>query len=231
VLLACSLGMSGTSEASVRSRMIAGRDPLRSDSAPFPTAALSEPCGHSREDAGPCPAGQPGATPTDPAEPDRPKVAPYGLSWGPQTEVPKPSMADREGNITALIYFRDRSPANGRDTDRVVLEVCKDEGLQQVIWLSRSLSGAELQARHAAILQDGVRRHGNPRKGDASGTVVWPAARTLLGVRTSAGGERRLLMVSRGEHYAGCSATHEVLTGHPASVHASGLLDSEGDGR
>jgi hypothetical protein len=231
LLLACSLGMGGTSEASGQSCMIPGRFPLRSGFMPFPTVAAPEPCGYSLGHAGPCRVGQSGSTAMDTPEPAKPGEAPFGLSWGPLTEVPKPSMVDREGNITALIYFHDRPPSTGRDTDRVVLEVCKDEGLQQVIWLSRPLSDAELQVRHAAILQEGVRRHGTPREGDAPGTVAWPAARIFLSVRTSASEERRLLMVSQGERYTGCSATHEAMTGHSAGVHASRLLNPESDGR
>ena len=231
LLLACSLGMGGTSEASGQSCMIPGRFPLRSGFMPFPTVAAPEPCGYSLGHAGPCRVGQSGSTAMDTPEPAKPGEAPFGLSWGPLTEVPKPSMVDREGNITALIYFHDRPPSTGRDTDRVVLEVCKDEGLQQVIWLSRPFSDVELPARYAAILQEGVQRHGTPREGDAPGTVAWPAARTFLAVRTSASGDRRLLMVSQGGRYAGCSATHEAMTGHPAGVHASRLLDPEGDRR
>lgn len=157
--------------------------------------------------------------------------APWGLSWGPVTEVPRPSMVDREANITALTYFRDHAFVPGPDTDEVILEVCRDEGLQQVIWLSRPLTSAELQIRHAAIRREGVRRHGEPREGTAPGTVVWPGSRTILAVRTSPSGERRLVMVSQGERYAGCSATHEAMTGHPAAVHASKLLGPEDTGQ
>jgi hypothetical protein len=76
--------------------------------------------------------------------------APFGLSWGPVDTVPKPSMVDREANITALTYFHDRPLAAGIDTDEVILEVCRDEGLQQVIWLSRALRG-HLPGGRAAV--------------------------------------------------------------------------------
>ena len=48
--------------------------------------------------------------------------APYGLAWGPVTEVPRPTLVDREANITALIYFQGQAPALGErpriDRDR-----------------------------------------------------------------------------------------------------------------
>ena len=150
--------------------------------------------------------------------------APFGLAWGPVTTVPKPSMVDREANITALIYLHDRPLASGADTDRVILEVCRDEGLQQVIWLSRPLSETELPSRYEAIYQEGVRRYGQPQGESASATVSWPSGRALLAVRKTIPGERRLAMIARGDRYEACSATHQAATGHPASLHASTLI-------
>ncbi|GEP08877.1 threonyl-trna synthetase [Methylobacterium gnaphalii] len=155
--------------------------------------------------------------------------APLGLSWGPVTEVPKPSMVDREANVTALIYLHDRPLAAGADTDRIILEVCKDEGLQQVIWLSRPLSEAETPSRYEAIYREGVRRYGQPLSQAQTETVAWPGGRALLAVRRTLPGERRLLMVSRGSRYAACSDTHRAATGHPASLHASTLLTGGAD--
>jgi len=149
--------------------------------------------------------------------------APLGLSWGPVTDVPKPSMVDREANVTALIYLHDRPLAAGADTDRVILEVCRDEGLQQVIWLSRPMSEAELPARFDAIYREGVRRLGQPRTDDASGDVLWSSGQVFLTVRATAG-ERRLAMVSRGPRYGPCSVAHEAATGHPASAHGARLV-------
>lgn len=53
--------------------------------------------------------------------------APFGFSWGPVDKVPRPSLATRDENITRLTYFRDRLPPNElRDTEEIVLEVCKN---------------------------------------------------------------------------------------------------------
>ncbi len=144
--------------------------------------------------------------------------------WGPVDTVPKPSMVDREANITALTYFHDRPLAAGIDTDEVILEVCRDEGLQQVIWLSRPLSEAELPSRY------------EPSTGRACGGMVsrkpcrvprllsWPSGRALLAVRKAVPGERRLTMLARGDRYESCSVAHQGATGHPASRHASDLI-------
>ena len=131
--------------------------------------------------------------------------APFGLSWGPVDTVPKPSMVDREANITALTYFHDRPLAAGIDTDEVILEVCRDEGLQQVIWLSRPLSEAELPSRYEAIYREGVRRYGQPQTEPGAETVSWPSGRALLAVRKAVPGERRLTMLARGDRYEACS--------------------------
>lgn len=150
--------------------------------------------------------------------------APLGLAWGPVSEVPKPSMVDREANVTALIYLHDLPIAAGADTDRVILEVCKDEGLQQVIWLSRPLSDAELPGRYDAIYREGVRRHGQPQTDNVLGDALWSSGQVFLTVRKATAGERRLAMVSRGPRYASCSVAHETATGHPATVHGAALL-------
>ena len=158
--------------------------------------------------------------------------APFGLAWGPVTDVPRPSMIDREANVTALTYLHDKPIASGADTDRVILEVCRDEGLQQVVWLSRPLSAAELPARYDAILREGTRRNGPPRSDTRSETVAWPNGRTLLAVGKPGPGGSRLVMLSRGERYDACSRAHASTTGHPANVHAGRLIDGEdGDPR
>jgi hypothetical protein len=152
--------------------------------------------------------------------------APFGLSWGPVTTVPKPSMADREANITALFYFHGQPPASGPDTQQVVLEICRDEGLQQVIWVSRNFPEAELPARYEPIYQEGVRRHGEPVKDSRSEIVVWPGGHTLLAIRSVEGGRKRLIMIAIGDQYEKCSAAHEADVGHPATVHTSALLEA-----
>ena len=106
--------------------------------------------------------------------------APFGFSWGPVDKVPRPSLATRDENITRLTYFRDRLPPNElRDTEEIVLEVCKNEGLQQIIWISRLLSETQERDRVQAILAEGMRRYGEPEISER-GVVSWSAGRTLL---------------------------------------------------
>ena len=63
--------------------------------------------------------------------------APFGFSWGPLDRVPTPSLATRHDDVTLLIYRRDRLPSEElRDTEEIVLQICKEEGLQQVVWIS-----------------------------------------------------------------------------------------------
>lgn len=102
--------------------------------------------------------------------------------------------------------------------------MCKDEGLQQVIWLSRPLSDAELPGRYDAIYREGVRRHGQPQTDNVLGDALWSSGQVFLTVRKATAGERRLAMVSRGPRYASCSVAHETATGHPATVHGAALL-------
>ena len=91
--------------------------------------------------------------------------APFGLSWGPGDGLcPKPSMADREANITALLYFHGQPPASGPGTQQVILEICRDEGLQQVIWVGQPFPETELAARYEPIYREGVQRYGEPMK-------------------------------------------------------------------
>ena len=93
-------------------------------------------------------------------------------------------MADREANITALFYYHGRPPASGPNTQQVILEVCRDEGLQQVIWVSQPSPEAELTARYEPIYQEGVRRYGEPVKDRRPETVVWPGGHTILAARS-----------------------------------------------
>jgi uncharacterized protein RhaS with RHS repeats len=89
--------------------------------------------------------------------------APFGFSWGPVDKIPRPSTAAREGNVTLLVYQRDQLFLTElRDTEEIVLEVCKKEGLQQIVWISRLLSAAEEHDKFEAILAEGMRRYGKP---------------------------------------------------------------------
>ncbi|WP_236960218.1 threonyl-trna synthetase [Methylobacterium durans] len=142
--------------------------------------------------------------------------------------VPRPSMVDREGNITALFYFHDRPLAAGSMTQEVVLEVCQDEGLQQVIWVSQSFPEAEVASRYGAIYREGVERYGLPQDDPRPDTVVWPGGRTLLALRSVSGDQKRLIMISTGDRYERCSDAHVAATGHRASLHTTSLLDPAG---
>ena len=150
--------------------------------------------------------------------------APFGLSWGPVDTVPKPSMVDREANITALTYFHDRPLAAGIDTDEVILEVCRDEGLQQVVWVGLPMSGETLARTRRAIHDEGVRRYGEPKVGGTADSEVWPSGRALLASREAADGNRELVMTAVGPGYAACSGTHHAETGHPAGTHMADLV-------
>ena len=87
--------------------------------------------------------------------------APFGFSWGPVDKVPTPSLATREDNITLLMYRRDRLPSDElRDTEEIVLEVCKKKGLQQIVWISQFLSASEEHDKLESILAEGTRRYG-----------------------------------------------------------------------
>ena len=105
-----------------------------------------------------------------------------------------------------------------------MLEVCREEGLQQVIWLSRALDEPELTAAYAAIYREGVQRHGLPQAGSYALMVDWPSARTTLAVREVRAQSRQLVMTITGESYAACSERHRAEAGHPASEHVSKLL-------
>ena len=104
--------------------------------------------------------------------------APFGLSWGPVVKVPKPSLATREDNLTVLVYRGDRVPNEVPDTEEVVLGVCKNEGLQQVIWISRFFSSAELNEKLEAVLAEGTRRYGRAEISE-QGIISWNAGRTF----------------------------------------------------
>lgn len=145
-----------------------------------------------------------GAALAEPAEGE----APFGLAWGPMDRVDKPSLVDREANLTGLYYFHDRPLASGPDTVEVVLVVCREQGLQQVVWVGRPLDGSAYDTAHEAIRREGVRRYGEPRPGPVPGSLVWPSGRTFLATRTLPDGARELVMSASGPDYAACSENH-----------------------
>ncbi len=153
--------------------------------------------------------------------------APFGFAWGPTTKVPRPSNIEREANLTALFYPRGWDPATGPATSEVILVVCRDEGLQQVVWVGLPMAGATLERTRQAIHAEGVRRYGEPGSGATSDSEVWPGGRALLASREVAGGHRELVMTSFGPDYAACSKTHRTETGHPAGTHMADLIGTD----
>lgn len=160
------------------------------------------------------------------ADPDAPgQGAPFGLSWGPVSTVPRPSRAEREANLTALHYPRGWPPATGPGTAEVVLVVCRDVGLQQVVWVGLPLTMEEIPVARRAIHDEGVRLYGEPLKGLAPDAEVWPGGRALLATREVAGGKGELVMTAFGPGYVACSDTHRTETGHPAGAHVGDLIE------
>ena len=152
------------------------------------------------------------------------QFAPFGFSWGPVDKVPRPSFATRDGNVTLLVYRRDRLPPNElRDTEEIVLEVCKNEGLQQIVWMSRLLSDTEEHDKVQAILAEGMRRYGEADISE-QGIVNWSAGRTVMARTSDEQGLHRIIMVSTGPGYDACSQEH----GHPLSDHWMKLLPNHG---
>lgn len=150
--------------------------------------------------------------------------APFGLAWGALDRVEKPSMVDREANLTGLYYFRDRPLASGPDTVEVVLVVCREQGLQQVVWVGRPLDDSAYATALETIRREGVRRYGEPRPGPAPGSLVWSSGRAILATRTLPDGTRGLVMSASGPDYAACSDSHRTATGHPAGAHVADLI-------
>ncbi|ACK81975.1 hypothetical protein [Methylorubrum extorquens] len=163
-----------------------------------------------------------------PAEEAPTGEAPFGLAWGAVAEVPRPIKVEREANLTALYYPRGWGPAIGPATAEVVLVVCRDEGLQQVVWVGLPLSGEALARMRRAIHDEGVRRYGEPDPGGTRDSEVWRRGRALLATREAADGQRELVMTAFGPGYAACSGAHHAETGHPAGAHVADLIGSAG---
>ncbi|MBY0250989.1 threonyl-trna synthetase [Methylobacterium radiotolerans] len=150
--------------------------------------------------------------------------APFELSWGPVDAVPHPLKVDREANLTALHYPHGWPPALGAGTAEVVLVVCRDEGLQQVVWVGLPMSGEVLARTRRAIHDEGVRRYGEPGPGPLADSELWPGGRALLASREVTDGRRELVMTAFGPGYPACSAAHRDATGHPAGAHVADLI-------
>ncbi|KQP04919.1 threonyl-trna synthetase [Methylobacterium sp. Leaf456] len=149
---------------------------------------------------------------------------PFGLAWGPVDRIDKPSMVDREANLTGLYYLHDRPLASGPDTAEVVLVICRNEGLQQVVWVGRPLDDAAHATARDAVRREGVRRYGEPRPGPVTGSLEWPLGRTVLATRAMPDGTRELVMSASGPGYAACSESHRAATGHSADAHVADLI-------
>lgn len=150
--------------------------------------------------------------------------APFGLAWGPLSEVPRPLKADREANLTALYYPQGWRPATGSGTAQVILVICRTEGLQQVVWVGVPLSRDDLAKARRAIHEEGVRRYGEPEPGPTADAELWRGGQALLASRETADGRRELVMTTFGPGYPACSGTHHVEAGHPAGAHMAELI-------
>ncbi|TXN21355.1 hypothetical protein [Methylobacterium sp. WL19] len=163
LVLASAISLVGTPDVDRHGCMVHDHQPLQVRRMPITPATTSKPRNPLEDEADHCDAtmreGPPGLKVSST------EVAPFGLSCGPVTGVPKPSLVDREANLTGLYYFHDRPLASGPDTIQVILMVCREQGLQQVVWVGRALDrGAHAVARET-LRREGVRLHGNPRPG------------------------------------------------------------------
>jgi hypothetical protein len=151
--------------------------------------------------------------------------APFGLSWGPVENVPRPSFATREANVTLLMYRGNRIPSEARDAEEIVLEVCKNEGLQQIVWISRFLSDSEALDKFEAILAEGIRRYGKAEISEQG--IYWSSGRTFVARKSFGQGRHRILMASTGPGFNTCSKEHKSLTGHPLDDYWMRFLPNE----
>ena len=140
-------------------------------------------------------------------------AAPFGFAWGPLDKIPKPSLAAKDANVTVLLYRRERLPVDEMpDTELVLLDVCKKEGLQQVSWVSGALSANEAVAKFAQIVAQGVQQYGEGKLTPA-GALAWQNGRIEIMSVSEPDGKHRLLMVSRGPDFDPCSAEHDSASG------------------
>jgi hypothetical protein len=141
--------------------------------------------------------------------------APFGFSWGLVGKVPTPSLATRHANITLLIYRSDRLPSDElRDTEEIVVQVCKEEGLQQIVWISKFLSNSEERDKLDSIFAEGNHRYGKAEAGERE-TLRWNGGQTTVAAVSNDQGLHRIFMASNGPSLDACSVEH----GHPVSDH------------
>lgn len=150
--------------------------------------------------------------------------APFGLAWGPIDKIPKPASANREANITTLFYDESSSFVSESKSARVILEVCRAEGLQQVITVSPRLPPDELSSLLKKAHDQGVSRFGESKLLNAPMTEVWNDGRVYLGVSKGLPGQQRIVMRIRGEQYEKCSAEHYAEVGHLLDLHFDNLV-------
>lgn len=140
------------------------------------------------------------------------ETAPFGFAWGPLDKIPKPSLALKDANVTVLLYRRDRLPVQEMpDTEVVLLDVCKTEGLQQISWASKALSANEAIAKFAQIVAEGVNKYGES-KPTSEGALAWENGRIEAISVSEPDGNHRILMVSRGPDFGSCSAEHDLAS-------------------
>jgi hypothetical protein len=138
--------------------------------------------------------------------------APFGFAWGPLDKIPKPSLALKDANVTVLAYRRERLPVNElANTEVVLLDVCKKEGLQQVSWASKALSFEEATAKLAQLVALGVQKYGDV-KPSSEGALGWENGRTEIISVAETVGEYRILMVNRGPDFETCAAEHDLAS-------------------
>ena len=150
--------------------------------------------------------------------------APLGFAWGPVDKIPKPSTVKREANLTTLFYDESSPVSTGVDTARVIVEVCRVEGLQHVIWISRQMSDGDLKRNLEAARAQATTRYGQPKQLPLMQAEVWGESRVLIAVSKGLPGQQRLVMSMQGEQYDKCSAEHEAAAGHSASSHLGNLV-------
>jgi hypothetical protein len=138
--------------------------------------------------------------------------APFGFAWGPLEKIPKPSLALKDANVTVLLYRRDRLQSNEMpDTEVILLDVCRKEGLQQISWASRALSTNEANAKFVQVVADGVQKYGESEP-TPGGALAWEKGRIEALSVSEPDGTHRILMVSRGPDFDACSAEHDLAS-------------------